>query len=225
VNDDEKPDELPPAFKPFIAAQAIKPVASSIAQATKMRDLIPAFKPFIASEAFRSHLSAANATAAGLSKMIADRSALSKIFANTAVLSNIAGTTKVLGSVQPVAPSILKSVSATSVLSRHLAESHRMERDLSEMWSAQVQRKADVEQAALDSANATSALVQVAHKQETVLESMAGLLGKLVTDQHDLIQQQTRATSTNRRRWRIAIAIATISAVAGVVNLIVNWPH
>jgi hypothetical protein len=62
VKDDEKPDELPLAFKPFIAAQAIRPVASSIAQATKMRDLIPAFKPFIASEAMRSHVSAINAT-------------------------------------------------------------------------------------------------------------------------------------------------------------------
>jgi hypothetical protein len=225
VKGDEKPVELPPAFKPFIAAQAINPIASSIAQRTKMRDLIPAFKPFVASEAIRSHVRAINATNFALSKIIADRSALSKLFADKAVVSNISGPAKVLGSIQPTTPSLLKSMSATSVLARQVEESRRMEHDLSEMWSAQARRKADVEQAALDSANGTSALVEVAHKQETVLESTAYLVARLVEEQHQSVEMERRASRINRRWLVSGIAIATISAAASVLNVIVHWHH
>jgi hypothetical protein len=55
VNDEQASQNLPPAFKPFIAAEVIKPeFASAIAQTTKVQDLLPAFKPFIASDAMKA---------------------------------------------------------------------------------------------------------------------------------------------------------------------------
>jgi hypothetical protein len=81
-------------------------------------------------------------------------------------------------------------------------------------------RKARSEQAAIDGAEGTVQLVDLAAKQEEAIESMASLLGQLVQTQVGMYDDQRRAARTSRRwRW-VTFAVALIAAGASVVNVV-----
>jgi hypothetical protein len=83
---------------------------------------------------------------------------------------------------------------------------------------AQNRRKIQIEQATINSARATAMLVDVAQKQESAMESVVDLVGALV-------ENQVTSDAANRKRFRIMVAIAGVSAIAGVTGVILNWLH
>jgi hypothetical protein len=83
---------------------------------------------------------------------------------------------------------------------------------------AQNRRKIQIEQATINSARATAMLVDVAQKQESAMESVVDLVGALV-------ENQVTSDAANRKRFLIMVAIAGVSAIAGVTGVILNWLH
>jgi hypothetical protein len=152
----------------------------------------------------------------------AHNAVLSNLAKNYGAMSKLAETVKTADLLPRIAPGTLKSM---AFVARQVEQSRQAEFNLSEIWSAQARRKANPEQAALDSADSMAALVGVAHKQETALESTAELVARVVKEQQALAEMERRASRINRRWLVLGIALATISAIAGVVNLIVNWPR
>jgi hypothetical protein len=134
--------------------------------------LPPAFEPFLASKAMKATLDALNTSA--VTKTMANykhaAAALDRIRIPTAVLEEA---------------------------TRSVREIEAQRQAVSKLLDAQVaqdRRKARSEQAVIESAEATTVLVDVAQKQEVAAEAMADLLTQLVT-------KQAAADHTNRIRF------------------------
>jgi hypothetical protein len=207
--------ELSPAVK---AISEHTKFIESVSKTISAKDLLSTFRPFLAAQKAADTISQAT--------KVADLGLAFQPFVASGAVAQMSRDLGTYGSVadrfRTLPSGTLESLTA---MTREVEGSRRAQDDLMARFRAADRRKVQIEQAAIDNAQATADLVGVGEKQEAALESVARLLGQLVQEQHQFVETEQQTVRSNRRRVTLGIALTAIATAAAVTNLIVNWPR